>query len=364
MAKKISAASVEGAIEVASEHQKLLRADRHISQLKESLKDCQSKYAAAMAELEASQKRADLNAGLIGMRPRAIPKGTKSREAPATAVLVLSDWHIEETVSKESVNGLNEYSLPIARRRVAEIFSRAERLLAHERQLVDIDHLVIAALGDFISGHIHEELLETCSMGPMEACREAGELLLGGVEKMMGAFRRVTVLTAHGNHGRSTPKIRVATGARHSHEHNLYKWLEKSTRGTRGLEWQIGDGYLNYLDVQGYTIRFHHGDAVKYSQGIGGLTIPMNKAKANWDRSRPSDLDVCGHFHTWLYMPYKFVVNGCLIGMSPFGIRIRAEYQPPSQSLLVIDSRHGVTKALQVFADIDARRAGASCAST
>jgi hypothetical protein len=149
----------------------------------------------------------------------------------------------------------------------------------------------------------------------------------------------------------------VATGADHSFEHNLYKWLEKATRGTKGLEWQIGEGYLNYMDVQGYTIRFHHGDAIRGGAGIGGLAMPLNRAKAKWDLSRPSDLDVCGHFHTSFYLPYKFLVNGCVIGMSPFGIRIGAEYQPPSQSLLVVDSRHGVTKALQVFADRDMRRA-------
>jgi hypothetical protein len=358
MARKVSRVEAMSArIAHDSEQKKLLQADRTIAQLRESLKDSQRQYAAALAELESSQKRADFNAGLIDIRPRQMKVGKRGKGAPATAILVLSDWHIEETVSKESVNGLNEYSISIARKRVAEIFERAAMLLAHERTLVDIDHLVIATLGDFISGHIHEELLETCSMGPMEACREAGELLLGGVEKMMGLFRRVTIVTAHGNHGRSTPKMRVATSHRHSYEHNLYKWLEKSTAGANGLAWQVGDGYLNYMDVQGYTIRFHHGDAIKYSSGVGGLSIPMNKAKANWDRSRHADLDICGHFHTWLYMPYKFLVNGCLIGMSPFGIRIRAEYQPPSQSLLIVDSRHGVTKALQVFADKDVRHA-------
>jgi|LakMenEpi03Aug12_release.lakeMendotaPanAssembly.Ray.scaffolds.fasta_scaffold91286_8 hypothetical protein len=355
MARKIKD-RVEAEIEAGNERARQVASDRQIAQLRDSLADSQRKYKAALAELDAAHKRADLQASLIDMKPRQVKDKATKKGSPATAVLVLSDWHIEETVTPSTVNNLNEYSIPIARRRVQEVFSRAAMLLAHERQLVDIDHLVIAALGDFISGHIHEELLETCSMGPMEATREVGELLLGGIDKMLESFRRITVVTAHGNHGRSTPKIRVATGARHSHEYNLYKWLEKSTRGTRGLEWQIADGYLNYMDVQGYTIRFHHGDAVKYSAGVGGLTIPMNKAKSNWDRSRHSDLDICGHFHTWLYMPYKFLVNGCVIGMNPFALRIRAEYQPPSQSLLIVDGRHGVTKALQVFADRDVRR--------
>jgi hypothetical protein len=361
MAKKLKPAlrQVDERLAQQHEHSKIVLLDRQIAHLKHSLADSDKRYKAALSQLEAANDRADLQAQLIGMKPRRVPGNGRKRPAPATAVLVLSDWHIEETVLKETVNNLNQYDLTIARERVKQVWQRAEMLLHHERQLVDIDHLVVATLGDFISGHIHEELMETCSLSPMAATREAGELLLGGIEKMLESFRRVTVVTAHGNHGRSTHKMRAATSADHSFEHNLYKWMEKSTRGTKGLEWQIGDGYLNYMDIQGYSFRFHHGDAVRYSSGVGGLSIPMNKAKANWDRSRPSDLDVCGHFHTWLYMPYKFLVNGCVIGMSPYGIRIRAEYQPPSQSLLIVDSRHGVTKALQVFADKDVRHATA-----
>jgi hypothetical protein len=255
MAAKVTK-RVEAAMRDQASHRKQVEADRQIAQLRESLADSQRKYKAAIAELDAAKQRADLQTALVGMSPRKMAAKASKRAAPATAVLVLSDWHIEETVTRESVNSLNEYTLPIARRRVADVFTRAMRLIAHERQLVDIDHLVVACLGDFISGHIHDELMETCSLGPMEATREVGELLLGGLDTMLQSFRKITVVTSHGNHGRSTHKIRVATGARHSHEHNLYKWLEKTTRGTKGLEWQIADGYLNYMDVQGYTLRF------------------------------------------------------------------------------------------------------------
>lgn len=359
MARKTKArlkAMLEKAVPEQALLEEQLKSDKKIAALQQELAATKGKYQAAMAALDDANARADLHSHLIDMGPRPVKSKAHKKSAPATAILVLSDWHIEETVDPSTVNGLNEYSLPIARKRVQETFARAARLLAHERGLVDIDHLVVAVLGDLISGHIHEELMETCSLSPMAATREAGELLLGGLDEMRKLFSSITVVTSHGNHGRSTPKIRVATGSDHSFEYNLYRWLEKSTRNTPGLRWQIADGYLNYLEVQGYTVRFHHGDAVKYGGGVGGLTIPMNKKKATWDRSRHSDLDICGHFHTWLYHPYKFIVNGCLIGMSPYAVRISAEYQPPSQTLAIVDSRHGVTKALQLFADKDVRR--------
>lgn len=359
MARRSIDAAVSEELAAAS----IVQKDRELARLRGEVEELRGRYKAALREIDHAHKAAELHATLAGLKPRKMKSAKPGSPSRATAVLVLSDWHIEERVKPESVNFLNDYSLDIARTRVATIFDAACKLLEHERALTKIDHIVIAALGDFISGHIHEELLETCELPPLSAAREAGELLLGGIERMASQFKQVDIVTSHGNHGRTTPKIRVATGHDHSFEHNLYKWLERTTRDAANVRWQISDAYLNYMDIQGYTVRFHHGDAVSYSSGVGGLTIPMNKAKANWDRSRHSDLDICGHFHTWLYMPYKFLVNGSLIGMSPFAVRIRAEYQPPTQSLLIIDGKHGVTKALQLFADRDVRR-GALCEST
>jgi hypothetical protein len=61
-------------------------------------------------------------------------------------------------------------------------------------------------------------------------------------------------------------------------------------------------------------------------------------------------LDVFGHWHQFLYVPYRFVSNASLIGHNAFADRIKAEYQPPSQTLVVIDhDHHRVTKVLPIF---------------
>jgi hypothetical protein len=44
------------------------------------------------------------------------------------------------------------------------------------------------------------------------------------------------------------------------------------------------------------------------------------------------------------------VANGSLIGHNAFADRIRAEFQPPSQSLIIVDHSHNrVTKVLPIF---------------
>ena len=49
-------------------------------------------------------------------------------------------------------------------------------------------------------------------------------------------------------------------------------------------------------------------------------------------------------------MLFRSVANGCLIGHNAFADRIKAEYQSPSQSLIIIDHDHNrVTKVLPIF---------------
>lgn len=63
------------------------------------------------------------------------------------------------------------------------------------------------------------------------------------------------------------------------------------------MKFIIPQSYLSYIQVYDKTIAFHHGHAVKYAGGVGGITISMNKAVAQWNRTRVADIYCCGHFH-------------------------------------------------------------------
>src|SRR5690606_10836067 len=100
-----------------------------------------------------------------------------NKNGQSVAVVVASDWHIEETVSPETVSDMNEYNLDIARARADEFFRGALRLTELSQAGTNINTMVLALLGDFISGDIHEELLETCSLQPVEAIIEAKNMI-------------------------------------------------------------------------------------------------------------------------------------------------------------------------------------------
>jgi hypothetical protein len=332
----------------AVERQVDIQRDADSARLKSELSSLKKKYDAALHHLEAEKAAVANLTALANVKSKRIDsRRPKGKRPEATAILVCSDWHVEEFVDPATNVPGNAYDLGIADRRIKQLVQKAAMLIEHEKALTGIRRIVVAALGDFITGHIHEDLVEIAQLAPLAATRWAGERL-GGVIDAMQEIAPVLVVTACGNHGR-VGKPRVATEQEHSFEQHLYLTMAAAER-RQNVRWQVGAGYLNIADLDGFLVRFHHGHALFFGGGVGGLTIPANKAIANWNISRRVSLDVFGHWHCFSWLPYRFVANGCLIGHNAFADRIKAEYQPPSQSLIIVDHDHNrVTKVLPIF---------------
>jgi len=341
-----------------------LAADAEIARLRAERDSYRSRYKAALQQIDAERNRGDMLSGLANIKPvRAAAAGRKrGAKHAATVVVMLSDWHCEELVDPATVNFQNSYNLEICERRVAELTSRFSALLEHERRLADIRRVVVWLGGDFITGHIHEDCVEVAQLAPMGALQFAGGLIRGFLDTVAGMADSVIVATNSGNHGRSNAgKMRIATELDHSFEQFLYLRMAGEEQ-RKNIEWRIGTGYLNYLDLDGFLIRFHHGHAIRYSgAGVGGITIPVNKSIAAWDKVAPADLTCFGHYHQFQWLRGgRYVANGSLIGHSAYATVVcKGEAEPPCQSFLVIDhGRNEVTRAYPIFVDGDLRGGG------
>jgi len=128
-------------------------------------------------------------------------KEKKTGNINRTAVIVASDWHVGERVDPATVNGLNEYSPDIARERAIHFWHNAVTLINESPY---VNKLVIALLGDFISGTIHPELLENNYLSPMEEILFAQELLLDGLQYVVNntsiSPSDIQIPTSSGNH--------------------------------------------------------------------------------------------------------------------------------------------------------------------
>lgn len=299
-------------------------------------------------QLEATTKQRDVALALSKQRVTATPiKPKKDGENEATAFALAGDWHVEETVDPATVNGLNEFSLDIADQRIERFFQSILRLTEIERGGTRIPNLVLCLLGDMMTGYIHEELQENNSLSPSETILWLRKRITGGLKllKDKGGFDHITVTANYGNHGRTTKKPRHATGAANSYEWLMYHMLKDDVPG---VEWVIADGYFTFVNIYGRLIRIHHGDNIQYQGGIGGLTIPCEKALASWNKSQPVYLDLFGHHHSAMQNP-RWICNGPLIGYGPYSLAVKAGFEEPSQTFFLLDSKRGRTGTWPVF---------------
>lgn len=294
--------------------------------------------------------------------PRVMSRERTSGVREMTAVVLASDLHVEETVDPESVAYRNEYNLEIAARRLERLFQSVIWNVEHHRASgkIAIHDLVLWFGGDMMTGYIHEELIEGNALSPTETMLWLMPRLRDGIITLLDRLElaSITIPCSYGNHGRTTAKPRIATGASNSFEWLMYHVLAERMSAESEVTFEITNSAHQYVDVYDRTMHFHHGDDVKYNGGVGGLGVPLLKAVPAWERIKPADVHCIGHHHTLLDYG-RVVVNGSLIGYGPYSQRIRATIEPPQQAMFYMDSRRGkcMTTALWVDDRNDAEAA-------
>jgi len=278
-------------------------------------------------------------------------KGSKE----ATAIALLSDWHIDEKVHSDSIGGVNQFDIKIAKQRANILFTNTLKLLNMCRKESKINTLVIGALGDFITSWIHQDLIEDSVMTPPEALIILFDLLVGGIDFLLenAELEKLIFVGVCGNHTRITQKIPIKKTAAKNYEWLIYRFLHKwylirpGKPGTR-LGFKLPDGYFNRLTVYNKVIRFHHGDGIRYHGGVGGIHIPLRKAIAQWNKAQHADLDVLGHWHT-REASKDYVINGSLIGYNEYAERIKADYERPQQAFFILHPKFGKTAEFPII---------------
>jgi hypothetical protein len=106
----------------------------------------------------------------------------------------------------------------------------------------------LALLGDFISGNIHDELMETCRLLPAFAIMRAQDVLASGIQFLLdNTDCHFTIPCTPGNHSRITKKQRHATEQGNSLETYMYHNLARHFQGNKRVTFLIADGYHLYL---------------------------------------------------------------------------------------------------------------------
>lgn len=271
--------------------------------------------------------------------PRIAPRETKSKLLEGTPLVLASDWHVETRVLPERVAGRNRFNIQIAEQRVRRFFQSILWSVKHQRDAFKIRDLILWLGGDLMTNFLHEDDVENNELPPLETVMWLFKHICAGIDLLLTdpEIEQFTIPMNDGNHGRTTKKMRAATRTQHSLEVLLYGLIAQKYENEKRLRFILPTSQFTFLDdVYGRTIRFFHGDVVKYGGGVGGITVPLFRALARFEKLRHADLSACGHFHQRYSLP-DLMVNGSLIGYDAYAMSIGAGYEPPVQSLRMLE---------------------------
>jgi transposase-like protein/predicted phosphodiesterase len=329
--------------------------------------------AARAVELEKEVKRLRANSDIrrrlfdlihdCKQVPRDPPKWLTERKCSnarwhhGTPTLFLSDLHWGERVFKAQVNGVNEYDLDIAHRRLKTVCDTSIVLLRDVLSKGDYDGIVVPLGGDMCSGNIHEELRETNSL-PINAC-VLGLLdhLIATIDKLKKEFGTVYVPCVTGNHGRLDKKPRAKNAVYDNFEWILYQFLARHYAKDEKVTVHVADSSDIVYSVQGRRFLLTHGDQFHGGSGVSGPWTPWALGDSR-KRSRqqavgsPFDTMIFGHWHTLTWGPGdRWIVNGSLKGYDEYAFRQNFGFERPQQALFVTHPKNGITFRMGVQAD-------------
>lgn len=284
-------------------------------------------------------------------RHRIDPVEKTSRKHEATAVLILSDLHFEESVDPAEINGLNEFNLEIAASRMDRLatglcwlleLARSKGSAAAGYQITD---LFLPCLGDVITNYLRNEDVQSNFLTPFEAVIYAEDLLVRFVRTVLSRcpwLKHVYMPIVPGNHDRmsfskGTPfRKRVGMSLAPILAHGIARELADDKR----VKIELSLAEHHYTEIYGHTVRGMHGDRFKYGGGVGGIFIPARKHVAGLNKAIHAHVTMFGHWHT-SKADDLWVSNGSLIGPNTYSIGLGLDPEPPAQMFLLLDKDRG-----------------------
>lgn len=355
-----------------------IKVDLETRAKRDTEKQLKDRLNAALGEIETlSSLRTDAFelAGSVkkAFKPWVFGKADK-KKAKQTAVLVISDEQAGEVIDPRQIDFPNEYNPTIYKKRLKEVVARAIALgLIHDGGR-EFEGLVLAWLGDAISGAIHPDLAETQALTPIEQSKLVVGEMISAIETLLAAkrpngawlFPVITMVATPGNHDRDTYKPRAKQYVAHSYFDFMQWALEmyfnaRKDRGDNGAKRfsiiapRSGEAYLPIYDTR---CLFTHGDRIGARGGKGFVgpeaTILRGSylVRRQWAAmGKLVDLIFIGHHHIARDL-HTIIVNPSLAGPSEYAMKeLRVEPEPPGATMCFFDPVRAMVSRRVLFAE-------------
>ena len=290
-----------------------------------------------------------------------VPKWTaeptgRRKKHHAIAVQMLSDLHLDEVVDIHEMDGINEYNREIAERRLHRIAEGIVKLLKRYVAGIELDGLVLALIGDILTGWIHAELERTNEAPVMASVVYWVPIIASMIEWLSDELDvPIHVPAVDGNHDRAYLKPHAKQRAVTAISWVIYNWLADKFEGNDKVTFALTTSPEQIVPVYDTRLLLSHGDSFRSQGGIGGLYPALLKRVLRWHdlySQTKTDFDfvLIGHWHQTLF-GQDFFVNGSLKGYDEYAKGLGFKFERPKQTLFLVTPERGVVQRLEVHAE-------------
>ena len=274
---------------------------------------------------------------------------SSSGDDPHTMFALVSDAHYGEVVDMD-IFGIH-YNMEIAERRIKYLTQKIIRFREIKCADYPINKIVIAFLGDMISGNIHEELAESNESPVSDQLVRMAHIMVDVIGSLSEVFPEVEVIVMPGNHPRLSKK------PRHKRKYDNLEYImgemvKAIVKPIENVEVIVPKDLIYIHDIMGHKVGMTHGDGYKSTSFAGIPFYGLARKRAAFQEGLKElgmplvDMLVMGHFHQLLWWPGRgcdLIVNGSIKGPDEYAFDTMHAGDEAQQALITMNRKHGIT---------------------
>lgn len=270
-----------------------------------------------------------LASALVDVPPIRVSECTVDGTQNTEIVACLSDLHVGLTAS----NSANYYDEEVLHSRLEEYASELCQIQKRHKA----SKLILALLGDQISGSIHAAITATNSMNTVTQVKRACTEIAGFIQALCACFPRIEVYSVSGNHSRVNAKKEDNLPG--DNLDSLIPFYLKAIFGKTdrvSITDDTGYGeYFNEFRSCGWSFVMMHGDLDTTDKAVYNATQI---------RQFVPDVVLVGHRHNSGLLTEgqtRVVQTGCLCGTDAYAYNKRL-FAPPEQAVIIVTDRRPI----------------------
>jgi len=258
------------------------------------------------------------------------------------SILDLSDAHMDELVYGDQLGGLNDYNFEVFCKRLEQASDSIQSV--HDKMSgYVLKKLYVNALGDFVSGIIHDDLNENSDGTVFETVFNGAIVISQFLSELLTVYDEIEFTGVVGNHGRMQKEVRFKN--RYVNwDYFLYQVLALMMVNNPRVKFDLPRSFWTVKVQGGRKQLLLHGDNIKGWNGIPwyGINRAVSRLQALLASKGGFDDVHLAHFHqtgALQGVTGEVFINGSIIGGNEFSIGALFASGAPQQLFMGINPK-------------------------